>query len=456
MPKKLSVKKIIELDNAGMSGRDIAIALSISRNSVAEVLNTAKVLGLSWKEIERKEENEIYRLLFPNKFNLTTEYGPIDYDYVHSELKSVGVTLKMLWNDYLITCKNNGNLPYSQYSYAEATLSMDEESWLLCHVNMFNYFGGTTSRLVCDNLKTGVIKHPKIGDIILNEAYEALGEHYSMAIMPTGVRKPKEKPSVEGTVGKLATAVIAKLRHNEYHSLYQLNKDILKAVNEFNSAPFQKRDGSRKSIFEELELPSLKPLPSRPFEIAKWSYTHKVGYNSHVVFEKNFYSAPYQYIGKLCDIKYTKSTIEIYFNNERIATHPRFASFIKNKYSTIDAHMPEKSTNPNWDVERIQNWAQKIGPNTLEVINRIINSVKIKEQSYNSALAVLKLSKLYTNERLENACEYALTQFSIPRYTHINSIFKINQYEEKNKNENNSSNTSSGYVRGSEYYGGKK
>lgn len=517
MPKKLSVKKIIELDNAGMSGRDIAIALSISRNSVAEVLNTAKVLGLSWKEIERKEENEIYRLLFPNKFNLTTEYGPIDYDYVHSELKSVGVTLKMLWNDYLITCKNNGTLPcgynkfcegyrefcmnknftshiehkpgiitevdwsghtmkiinadtaeiykayifvgtlpYSQYSYAEATLSMDEESWLLCHVNMFNYFGGTTSRLVCDNLKTGVIKHPKIGDIILNEAYEALGEHYSMAIMPTGVRKPKEKPSVEGTVGKLATAVIAKLRHNEYHSLYQLNKDILKAVNEFNSAPFQKRDGSRKSIFEELELPSLKPLPSRPFEIAKWSYTHKVGYNSHVVFEKNFYSAPYQYIGKLCDIKYTKSTIEIYFNNERIATHPRFASFIKNKYSTIDAHMPEKSTNPNWDVERIQNWAQKIGPNTLEVINRIINSVKIKEQSYNSALAVLKLGKLYTNERLENACEYALTQFSIPRYTHINSIFKINQYEEKNKNENNSSNTSSGYVRGSEYYGGKK
>lgn len=119
MPKKLSVKKIIELDNAGMSGRDIAIALSISRNSVAEVLNTAKVLGLSWKEIKRKEENEIYRLLFPNKFNLTTEYGPIDYDYVHSELKSVGVTLKMLWNDYLITCKNNGTLPCGYNKFCE-------------------------------------------------------------------------------------------------------------------------------------------------------------------------------------------------------------------------------------------------------------------------------------------------------------------------------------------------
>lgn len=73
---------------------------------------------------------------------------------------------------------------------------MDQDDWLLCHVNMFNYFGGTTMRLVSDNLKTGVIKHPKMGEIILNEAYESLGEDYSMAIMPTGIKKPKHKPSV--------------------------------------------------------------------------------------------------------------------------------------------------------------------------------------------------------------------------------------------------------------------
>jgi hypothetical protein len=91
MPKKLSVKRIIELDNAGMSGRDIAIALSISRNSVAEVLNVFKVIGLSWSDIEGKEENEVYQLLFPNKFHLTTEYAAIDYNHIHSELKSVGV-----------------------------------------------------------------------------------------------------------------------------------------------------------------------------------------------------------------------------------------------------------------------------------------------------------------------------------------------------------------------------
>ena len=287
MPKKLSVKRIIELDNSGMSGRDIAIMLSISRNSVAEVLNTAKAKNFTWDKIKNREEDEIYKDLFPDKFNLKMEYAPIDYEDVHKELKSVGVTLKMLWNDYLIMCQKDGTLPcgytkycegyrdlcqkskftshidhkpgiitevdwsgptmriineengevytaylfvgtlpYSQYSYAEATLSMDEDSWLLCHVNMFNYFGATTIRLVCDNLKTGVIKHPKIGEIILNEAYESLGEHYGIAIMPTGVKKPKHKASVEGTVGKFATAIIANLRNQEFHSLYELNSAI--------------------------------------------------------------------------------------------------------------------------------------------------------------------------------------------------------------------------------------
>lgn len=513
MPKKLSVKRIIELDNVGMSGRDIAITLSISRNSVALVLNTAKMMELSWEQIQGKEESEVYKLLFPNKFNLTAEYAPIDYDYVHNELKRVGVTLKMLWNDYLIVCKSDGTLPcgytkfcegyriycektkatshiehkpgiitevdwsgptmkiinpdtaeiykaylfvgtlpYSQYSYVEATLSMDEDAWLLCHVNMFNYFGGTTIRLVCDNLKTGIIKHPKMGEIILNNSYESLGDYYSMAIMPTGVRKPKHKASVEGTVGKIATSIIAYLRNEEFYSLYSLNQAILKALNKFNSEPFQKREGSRKSIFEAIEKDTLRKLPDKSFELSNWSYSHKVGYNCHVVFEKNFYSAPFQYLGELVDIKYTKSSVEIFLNNERISSHPRFPSYVKNKYSTIESHMPQKNTNPDWNAERICEWASKIGNSTLEVIKRIINSVKIKEQSYNSALAVLRLAKVYSNERLENACKYALNQFSIPRYSHINAILKIKQEEKEN---NLLDSTNMGYVRGSEYYGGK-
>ena len=119
MPKKMSIKKILELDNSGMSGRDIAITLSTSRNSVAEVLSLARRLNLTWDNIKEKEEAEIYQLFFPDKFKTTMEYAPVDYEHVHSELKKVGVNLKLLWNEYLIDCKGTGKLPCGYTKYCE-------------------------------------------------------------------------------------------------------------------------------------------------------------------------------------------------------------------------------------------------------------------------------------------------------------------------------------------------
>ena len=119
MPKKMSVKKILELDNSRMSGRDIAIALSTSRNSVAEVLSLARKLGLSWDDIKGKEETEVYQLFFPDKFKSAIEYAAVDYAHVHSELKKVGVNLKLLWNEYLIDCKDTSKLPCGYTKFCE-------------------------------------------------------------------------------------------------------------------------------------------------------------------------------------------------------------------------------------------------------------------------------------------------------------------------------------------------
>lgn len=518
MPKKISVKKILELNASGLSGRDIAMALSTSRNSISTVLGIAQSLNLSWDKAKELSESDLYNQFFPDKFKPGFEYEPVDYDYVHSELKKVGVTLKLLWNDYVIETKSKNKLscgytkfcegyqeyvqktnatshilhkpgiitevdwsgptmkfyveetgdyvtaylfvatlPYSQYSYAEATLSMNQADWLKCHVNMFNYFGGTTIRLVCDNLKTGVIKHPREGEIVLNDAYEALGDHYSIAIMPTGVRKPKEKASVEGTVGKLATVIIARLRTKVFHSLCELQTAILRALKDFNDAPFQKRAGSRTLIFESMEKPLLRALPTTPFELASWEYDHKVGYDCHVIFKTNRYSVPFQYIGKLVNIKYTSQIVEFYYNMERIASHPRIPDYMKYKYSTDSSHMPDNLTKTEWNTERIESWAAKMGPNCSEVIQRIFASVKIKEQAFNSALAVLRLSNKYSPLRLENACEYALSSFSVPRYHHLNAIMQNKQDITQNETNQNINDASSlGYVRGASYYGGKK
>ena len=123
-------------------------------------------------------------------------------------------------------CPFVATLPYSQHGYVEATADMRQSTWLMCHVRAYEFFGGVAVRCVCDNLKTGVVKHPRDGEVVLNEAYEALGRHYMCAIMPAGVRKPKQKASVEGTVGLFATAVIAKLRGREFGTLAELNEAI--------------------------------------------------------------------------------------------------------------------------------------------------------------------------------------------------------------------------------------
>ena len=137
-------------------------------------------------------------------------------------------------NVYLVV----GTLPYSQYYYVEPCLDCKEHTWLRCHVHMYEFFGGVPKRTVCDNLKTGVIKHPREGEVVLNDAYEALGNHYMTAIMPTPVRRPRAKASVEGTVGKLATAVIAKLRNEEFFDFYALITAVRNALDEFNKSPF--------------------------------------------------------------------------------------------------------------------------------------------------------------------------------------------------------------------------
>lgn len=520
MANKIKVKLILELRASRMSRNIIADTRHMSRTSVSDVFHLADEMSITYDNVRDKDEEEVYRMFYPDKHSEENIYKNPDYEYIHSELKRVGVTLKLLWSEYRDTCNTDGTipmgytkycdgygaytitnsltnhlihkpgiitevdwsgptmeivdiatgevikvylfvstLPFSQYSYVEPCLNMKEDAWLRCHIHMYEFYGGITVRTVCDNLKTGVIKHPKEGEIILNDDYEALGSHYSTAIMPTGVRKPKQKASVEGTVGKVATAIIAKLRNEVYYSLDDLKRSICRALKTFNDAPFQKRDGSRSEVFFGEEKQYLHELPAIPYEISKWYYKRSVNVDCHVVHGKNHYSCPYRYVGKEVDIKVGDTTLEVYYRGERIATHNKFPDYVTNAYSTHDEDMPDQFQKPEWDDVRIKKWAYSIGNSTGEVIERIFNGVKIKEQGYNSSLSVLRLSKTYSEVRLETSCELALTKVRIPRYHHLKSILAANQdqvyLENKNASKSPAKETS-GYVRGAAYYGGDK
>jgi len=518
MANKIKVKLILELRANHMSRNTIAKTRHISKNSVSEVFHIADSLGISFQDIKEKDEQDVYRMFFPDKHAGEDMYTPPDYEYVHNELRRVGVTLKLLWEEYRGKCALDsgismgytkfcdgygkhitansitnhlthkpgivtevdwsgptmsyvngvggeiitvylfvGTLPYSQYSYVEPCLDMKQDTWLRCHVNMYEFWGGTTVRTVCDNLKTGVISHPKEGDIVLNANYEALGSHYMTAIMPTGVKKPKQKASVEGNVGKIATAIIAKLRDQTFFSFADLLSAVKEKLTAFNDEEFQKREGSRSLAFEE-ERTYLNPLPTIPYEIAEWVYGRSVNFDCHVVYAKNRYSCPYQYVGQKADLKITDSTVEIYVNGERAATHIKFPNYVNNKYSTRPEDMPDRFQRPEWDDERIKRWAYSIGTHVGDVIDRIFCSVKIKEQGYNPSLSVLRLGKSYSDARLEIACELALTRVRTPRYNHIKAILASNQdriyLEQKNASQKSGVRHTGGYVRGPEYYGG--
>ena len=519
MASKIKVKLILELQESGLSRNTIAETRHMSRSSVSNVLHIAKKQSISFDMVKDKTEEEVYRMFYPCKHSTEDLYASPGYAKVHGELKKTGVTLKLLWQEYQDQCTKDetlsmgytkycdgygqyllensltshlyhkpgiitevdwsgptmgiasrdtgevakaylfvATLPFSQYSYVEACLDMKGNTWLLCHVHMWDFFGGVTVRTVCDNLKTGVVLHPREGDIILNDDYEALGSHYMTAIMPTGIRKPKGKASVEGSVGKIATAIIAKLRNVTFWSLPELNQAIAKALRTFNNAMFQKRSGSRSEVFYNEEKAYLHELPAVPYEICSWIYGRSVNPDCHVVYAKNRYSCPYRYVGKKVDLKIGGSSLEIFYRSERLSTHNKFPDYVANKYSTHEEDMPDQFKNPQWDDTRIKDWAYSIGKSAGEVIDRIFSTVKIKEQGYNSSLSVLRLGKTYSEGRLETACELALTKVRIPRYHHLKAILASNQdqiYLGKKNNQGKTKGDARGFVRGSDYYGGE-
>ena len=160
---------------------------------------------------------------------------------------------------------------------------MNQECWTAAHVNAYRYFGGVTRMIQCDNLKTGVEKHGK-DEVVLNKSYQELAEHYATAIVPARVRAPKDKAAVEGTVGIISTFILAALRNRQFLSLSELNEAIWERLETFNNKPFQKKNGSRASLFGE-EKPFLRSLPPYPFELATWKKA-TVGPNYHISVER--------------------------------------------------------------------------------------------------------------------------------------------------------------------------
>jgi transposase len=484
--------------------------MDIARQTVVTALQRAALQGLDWQTAELLSDQELATKLFPQA-NGTIGYKIPDYDHVHRELAKSGVTLQLLWfeycdkcrdedaipyqltqfkkyyRDYVVTTKatmhinrkpgeimevdwagqtakiidtDTGEeidayvfvaaLPYSGYAYVEAFLSQNQEAWVTAHVNAYSFFSGVTRILVPDNLKTGVVKNTKT-ETVLNKTYQELAEHYGTAIIPARVRTPKDKASVEGAVGNISTFILAAIRSQRFFSLRELNVVIREKLHAFNHKPFQKRDGSRAIAFAE-ERTFLLPLPKNAFELATWKIA-TVQYNYHISVDGQFYSVPYEYIKHKVDIRLTRNVVEVFFESSRICSHVRLHGR-EGQYRTVDAHMPPNHQQyTQWNGERFRKWAAKIGANTTAIVETILTGCKVEQQGYRACMALLKLVDDYTPERLEAACEKALSYTPRPSYKAIQAILKSGQDKISEKSAAPSAPSPFGFTRGADYYG---
>lgn len=510
-------KQILHLRSQGYSQRKIADTLKVSRNTVSTVFKHADQNSLSADKIELMDDLTLQKALFPKSIQPPTQVIP-DYGYVHKELLKDGVTLKLLWEEYVETCRQShqppfmysqfcklyndyvnqhrltmhiqhkpGNklmvdwdgttlplydkttgdvcktylfvatLPFSMYCYAQACLTMKEEDWINAHIGMYEYFGASTRILIPDNLKVGVLRHGKYEDPIINASYQELADHYQTALLPTRVLAPKDKAACEGTVGQLTSHIIAKLRNRKFFNLHELNVSILKELEEFNRRDFQKKDGSRCSVFMEEEFPFMQLLPQYPFEFAEWK-TATVQLNYHISIDFQNYSVPYEYVKKVVDVRYTKNMIEIFYKGLRICSHKRLYGR-RGQYSSNADHMPlNHQLYSEWNGERFLKWADSIGSSVKEVVQKLLNTYKIEEQAFKGCLSLLKLVDKYSAERLENACQVALLHIPNPRYNNIRLILEAGQDKVPDKVDSPSSgcDNSHAFVRGAAYYGGNR
>ena len=446
-----------------MGDREIGRSLSISHSTVGRYRSLVQKAGLSYAQIQQMDDKQL-ELAMKNSskeggsVEKENSRPQPDWEWVHKELKKKGVTMQLLWQEYKeihpegyqlsqfyrhynewsqqlhvclrqthkagekmfvdyagqtvpITDPHTGQITEAQifvavlgasnYSYAEASLDQSIESWVFAHIHAFEFFQGVPQLIVCDNLKSGVVKACRYEPDV-NPTYLEMAVHYGTAIMPARVRKPKDKAKVETGVRVVEQWILAALRNRTFFSINGLNEDISDLLQKLNEHPFKKLKGSRLSWFETIEKSQLKPLPDCAYVLVYWKKA-RVNIDYHIELLSHYYSVPYKIVHQEVQIRYTLTTVEIFHKGERVSSHLRDDQ--PGGYSTHKEHMPKShQAYLEWTPSRIIRWAQTVGPQCASLVERIMQSRAHPEQGYRSCLGILRLAKHYSQERLEAAC----------------------------------------------------
>jgi transposase len=442
--------------------RAIAQACGVGLGTITAYLQRATVAGLTWPLPADLDDAALEARLFarPAAPPASARVLP-DWPALHQELKKPGVTLMLLWHEYRAAqpqgyaysqfCERyrqwarrlklsmrqvhragekmfvdfSGNRPHlvdprsgemvavelfvgvlgaSGLIYAEATRTQDLPSWISAHVRMLEYFHGSPAVWVPDQLKSGVTTASRY-DPDINRTYADLARHYGAVVIPARPAAPTDKPKVEVSVLIAQRWVLAALRHHTFFTLADLNTAIRGRVDAINERPMKVVGVSRRTLFEQIDRPALRPLPATRYELAEWKRC-RVNIDYHVEVDHNFYSVPYQLVHEHVDARFTAATVEVFFRSQRVAAHARLTG--RGRFATRVEHMPRAHrAHAEWTPSRLIAWAEQTGPATGRLVAGILERRPHPEQGYRACLGLMRLGREHGAERLDAACARA-------------------------------------------------
>lgn len=471
------IKDIIRLKWDGeLSHEQIAAALGVSKGVVTKYVGLASAAALNWETVREWDERELLARLVPRSASAVPYVEP-EWGRIHQELSRKGVTLLLLWEEYVAEHAEARTWRYTQfcehykaftrrlkrsmrqhrrageklfidfagstlalldgsrahvfvsalgassYTFACATGAERLEDWIESMTRALSFYGGVPQLIVPDNPRALISQpdryEPRAHDTILDFA-----RHYGTSVLPARPRSPRDKATAESAVQVVTRWILARLRHQRFASVHEADCAIAALLPALNERAFQKLPGSRASVFAQIDRPVLMALPQQRYELARFK-TVKVHIDYHVEIDGHRYSVPHALVGQSLDARITARAVEVLARGNRVASHVR--STRRGEFSTVTEHMPAAHrAHLEWTPQRLIDWGCRIGLATGELIARLLARHKHPEHGYRACLGLLGLAKRYGGARLEAACQLALS-LGACQYRHVRDILVNNR-----------------------------
>lgn len=482
------IRDALRLAAGGLSNRQIATSLSVSKTTIKSCLERAAAAGLVWPLADDVTDDVLEARLYRPAVVATPKAGHAlpDWAAVHRELKRKGVTLQLLWQEHRqvhpdgysysrfteLYARWRGKLSpvmrqthvageklfvdyagttidihdaatgevracqlfvaalgASNFTFAEATWTQTLPDWISSHVRAFQFFGGVPDMVVSDNLKSGITK-ACFYEPAVNRTYAAMATHYDTAVLPARPLKPRDKAKVEVAVLLATRWIIAKLRNRKFFALAELNDAIRTCVNDLNAHHSRHLGASRRALFESIDRGALKGLPAGPFEYAEWKLC-RAGLDYHVEILKHYYSVPSALVKEKLWARITARTIELFHKGTRVAAHVRSSS--NRGHTTVTEHMPSSHRRyADWTPESLKRRAAEIGPSTSALIEVILREKTHPEQGFRASIGIISLTRSYEPQRVEAACARAI-EIGARSYTSVKSILETKRDRQRSE-----------------------